>query len=236
MNNLTEQATLLIHEIDLPESFTFHDRSTLIEQLKEVLDISKHESSACPCKSIELEIPFSCDNVRHTFHIEEFRLRYHTQKRQFEMDMEYTIYKCDEEYSFVFFSKPFSTMEEVVDHLMEILWEGKLCRECLHLMQPNEKGCQKCMPSKLVMEYGMEKGKVSNYPTCSICLDPVLKHHLECGHYFHKKCFLGLNKKKWFEDDSTILCPMCRMEITSNDKLEYFFYEEEEDDDLEEDH
>jgi len=71
--------------------------------------------------------------------------------------------------------------------------------------------CLSCMFFKQYMEFHAKKTEI-----CAICLDPVYRFSLPCGHMFHRLCLMKTAKR------SHMRCAMCRQRIPQH-VLDYIY-------------
>ena len=129
----------------------------------------------------------------------------------FQTILYYQVVTNNKEFSFRF-PNDFDSIENIIENVYNVLWEYKVCSECLELTPGDMEYCQQCFPTRYFWEYGIKTNKIDSIPTCSICLDNTIGNKLECGHYFHLSCFSRHYRKK------DIKCPNCRKAITENDR------------------
>ena len=97
-----------------------------------------------------------------------------------------------------------SSVSEGIRTLWTFLDKHCLCKECGALLNKEiqeEKGCPSC---EMFVGFSAFLEKQED---CAICLEPVYRLTLPCGHKFHKLC---MNSVK-FEGNRN--CPLCRAEI-----------------------
>ena len=125
-------------------------------------------------------------------------------------------------YSYLYYELKTKEIKKIMEEIFELLWNYNMCNECFELLPPNKSICDYCISSKMFWQYGLIKHYVSDIPICLICLDNCYKAKLECGHYFHKTCFINLNNEDFFDEKTDIKCPHCRINISQKDKINYF--------------
>lgn len=189
--------------------------------LKNNVNIGDHNFDIC------ISCPFTCEDPHHLFQIFDLEFHYHGMSRDkpFQCVLSYNVFKCHYDSENEHYTHNWATLKECVMEIFHILWTYRPCRECLHLTFWDESQlCKHCLPHKFMKEYGVETGKCAQIDTCAICLDPVYRSHLECGHWYHKSCFIRLHTKEWYESDPkhVLSCPLCRIPITKQDEHTFF--------------
>ena len=110
-----------------------------------------------------------------------------------------------------------SSVSEGIRTLWTFLDKHCLCKECGALLNKDiqeEKGCPSC---EMFVGFSAFLDKTEN---CAICLEPVYRFTLPCGHKFHKLC---MNSVK-FEGHRN--CPLCRAEIPYDVLCSIYDYDE----------
>jgi hypothetical protein len=151
-----------------------------------------HQSYLNELKSILLEndgniiikFPIKCPS----FQISHLKIR-KINIDDYEFMLKYRIECMDDEFSHLY--GIFSWFEEGMCNLFQDVSELKLCMECIRL------GCNQCCRD--------ENGE------CCICLEPVSRHELSCGHLIHKICLIKLRELL------NTKCPLCRKKIKKKD-------------------
>jgi len=184
---------------------------------------------ALPSDHTKCDVMINCDDVNHRFHIDKLSLQREegntTNGVQWKNYISYYPMKSSVN-SILYFDLPTdSSVPHILDRLFEILWKYQMCNECFYLIPMEYELCGHCRPSKMFWEYGLSKQYIEHIPQCMICLEPVYKSKLECGHYVHRTCFIQMNPHDHFEDEDdlgNLTCPCCRRLITTKDKITYF--------------
>ena len=115
------------------------------------------------------------------------------------------------------FSLDFRSYSSIFGKILELLWTGTICKECLGIC--NTKKCDSCNISKNYWDYGIAKGYIEYIPVCTICFDSVYTSRYECGHYFHRSCILQYN---YNQPEESLNCPNCRKKLTKDDKINFY--------------
>jgi hypothetical protein len=169
-----------------------------------------------------IKLTIKCNDVENTFLTNEIRICPSDEDEDVvEITVFYYVYHLSQD-------DEFSTTIEVAqdtckaDAIFEILWNYKLCPECLKLVKKTEEVCGDCLYHKMRQQYGLKKQFIETLDTCTICQDPVYNNKLQCGHSIHRSCILGLNTKTWYDKTVCIQCPVCRKELSAHDKNRFF--------------
>ena len=110
--------------------------------------------------------------------------------------------------------------------VFELLWNYKLCPECLFLIKKEEDVCKTCLFHKIRQQYGIRKGYITEIETCMICQEPVYNTRLHCGHWVHRTCIIQLNTGRWYDESLELKCPMCRQDLTEQDEEQFFIIQQ----------
>jgi hypothetical protein len=115
---------------------------------------------------------------------------------------------------------------EMVDVLMNIVWSYELCLDCYSIYAPGEEdGCKTCLPQRLMAECRTTEGD-SWPPSCGICMEPVYRTRLSCGHFIHRGCLRRMNPFDYFDEiiDRIVVlrCPLCRKTLDITDKIHVY--------------
>jgi hypothetical protein len=164
--------------------------------------------------------------VSGTFVIEKFVIS--KRRGRFELEVRFKVCHAYIDAFYYHEEKDLSNISDCIDKLMEILWDYRPCRECL-MELTNDKFCERCSVYNMVNEYGIEKKKITELPSCSICMEDVLHSKLHCGHYFHAGCLVQMNHKpylQYYDDTDLFKCPNCREKMNLTDYKNVFLYDE----------
>jgi hypothetical protein len=140
--------------------------------------------------------------VSGTFVIEKFVIS--KRRGRFELEVRFKVCHAYIDAFYYHEEKDLSNISDCIDKLMEILWD-------------------------MVNEYGIEKKKITELPSCSICMEDVLHSKLHCGHYFHAGCLVQMNHKpylQYYDDTDLFKCPNCREKMNLTDYKNVFLYDE----------
>lgn len=146
----------------------------------------------------------------------------------FHLEITFIIPKTYIEASNITKIKSLKSITECVEHLMEIIWEYRPCRECL-VNLTTDKYCDACSIYNVVNQHGLSSDKITEIPVCTICLEEVLHSRLHCGHHFHAACLIQVNPKPYlyfYEESEAFKCPNCRDTLDLADYDRFFLYEE----------
>jgi len=164
-----------------------------------------------------------CTNHDRTYRTAAFRIYY--EKEEYRGEMEYSVIKCcSDTILYHTLEKTTTTINDLLISLYKWLWTSTICIECYTLIPCNTKLCFSCSSYQIFWEIGLEIQTALTVPMCSICFEPVFHSRLQCGHYFHKKCFIGINKRNWYHDEDDFNCPLCRHAISQTDISNFFLY------------
>jgi len=144
---------------------------------------------------------------------------------KYSAEIEYNVIKCCNENTLIY--KPNLVADNVISLLNGIyhwLWDSSVCMECFKLIPLCNRLCFSCDSYRIFWEFGVLHQKIINIPVCSICFEPVFHSKLSCGHYFHKTCFIQMNKSNWFNEEDEYQCPLCRNTISNIDQSNYFLF------------
>lgn len=172
------------------------------------------------------QIRFVCKDPNDRFQIYGFEILYNKTDNAFCINIFYNILRCSYNENFCIEFEDLTSIDECLAKIFEVLWKYKPCPECLYLIPSLQQLCKDCNCGKLMWDYGVQNQYVSEYEKCAICLENAYCFQLTCRHRFHKSCFVNLHDKEWYDDTTTIACPVCRGDITKKDKLVFFFHEE----------
>jgi len=189
-------------------------------------EISKHLCLKENRNKYEYENPIR--SVQSTFVVEHFVITRKPASGLFRLDLKFNIPKAYIGTHLYHTEKKLSSVSECVDKLMNILWEFRPCRECLYNLTPG-RYCNACSIYNVINEYGMEENKITEIPTCTICMEEVLHCRLHCGHHFHAACLIQINPKPYLHyhnEEEAIKCPNCRDKLDLTDYRNIFLYEE----------
>lgn len=107
---------------------------------------------------------------------------------------------------------------DVVDAIFDIFWSYRPCPECLRLVLKTADVCEVCKYHKMRQQFGLKRGYITALAMCPICQEPVYHTRLECGHYIHHSCVIGLHARTPVD----MKCPVCRQNISTSDKNRFF--------------
>ena len=172
------------------------------------------------------QIRFHCKDSNDRFKVYGFEIIFDRTDDTFSISIYYNIFGCSFEENFCIEFENLSSIDESLSKIFEVLWKYKPCVECLNLIPSEQHLCKDCQCGKLMWDFAVDNRYVSEYEKCAICLENAYCFQLRCRHRFHRSCFIHLHDKEWYNDTTTILCPVCRAEITPTDKRIFFFYEE----------
>jgi hypothetical protein len=194
------------------------------EQTKKYYQMIENDFKDNTLVKISKEYTINCTQYKNEFKI--FKLFIKKENEKWIVSFNYVPIKCNYDSNLYYdYDKKMDSTENILNHLLEILWKYHMCNECFYLIEPNENLCSYCVPSKIFWEYGFYHKYTDNIPLCIICLESCYKSKLECGHFVHKTCLIKLNPNEYYEkinSDNEIKCPYCRQIITKKDKQEYF--------------
>jgi Ring finger domain len=164
-----------------------------------------------------------CTNHDQTYRTGAFRIYF--EKDQYEGEIEYSVMKCSADTILYYTLTPkTASISDLLIVLYQWLWTSTVCIECYELIPCTNRLCFSCSSYQIFWEIGLEIQTAMTVPMCSICFEPVFHSRLQCGHYFHKKCFIGINKQNWYHHEDDYNCPLCRQTITSRDISNFFLY------------
>lgn len=174
---------------------------------------------------VQVQLDLGCMNVENTFLINRVSFENGDDADTIVIVIYYNVIHCskDDLISDIEIKREEKNRTEMV---FDLLWEYKLCPECLFLIKKEEDVCKTCLFHKIRQQYGLRKGYIKEIETCMICQEPVYDTRLHCGHYAHKTCIIKLNPSKWYDDTLELKCPVCRQEFTEQDEENFFIIQQ----------
>lgn len=199
-----------------------HTFQKLIESICDSILKSEH--------NVHLYLPMKCEDMNHTFLVNEILFRYDKLETLVHLDIYYNVFHTmkKQEFIFTYTMEKIELTEKVVEFIFSIFFHYKLCVECLKLIKDEGELCSICTLHKYRNVYAKEKGWLNEQSSnCSICCCPVYNTKLQCGHYIHHTCLIQLLPFQWYypSDIQTIKklkCPLCRQSLTEYDLNRYF--------------
>ena len=176
-------------------------------------------------ESVTRKILFHCESADKTFLITGLNILKETENNNIGITIEYRVYHCDYSYILDYEIHGLRDAEDVVHAIFHCVLDMHLCKECFTLTSSEHQLCNTCIPNRIREEYSRVHRGNTNIDVCTICMETVYTSRIRCGHSFHRTCLIGLCKNRWFDENTKpIKCPLCRAEITSEDKYDYFMY------------
>lgn len=182
--------------------------------------------------NVHLYLPMKCEDIQHTFIVNEIIFRYDKNEETVSLDLFYSVFGITKNKEFVHTHnlEPNDLSESVVDIIFGFFYNYKLCPECLRLIEKSNELCSRCSYHKIRNVFGItkkwEKDRTSPYENCSICCHPVYNTKLQCGHYIHHTCVIQMSPFQWFYGELVetrrLKCPLCRKMLTEYDINRYF--------------
>jgi hypothetical protein len=161
-------------------------------------------------------------------HLDNFRVKTLTVKLEdntYKASIHYLVIHCDGDTTLTYdFPTTFVSIMDVLKAFYTLLWTSTLCSECFDIITMPSTLCSQCYPMRIMHHFGMAHNHTLYIPTCPICFEQVYSAKLHCGHYVHKTCFIKMNSERWFTYETEVKCPLCRAEITTQDKYDYFLW------------
>ena len=163
-------------------------------------------------------------------HLDNFRVKTLTVKldeNTYKASLQYLVIHCDGDTTLTYdFPATFASVVDVFKAFYTLLWTSTLCTECFDIITISHTNtlCAQCYPMRIMHHFGMAHNHTLFIPTCPICFEQVYSAKLHCGHYVHKTCFIKMNAERWFTYETEVKCPLCRAEINSQDKYDYFLW------------
>lgn len=169
------------------------------------------------------KIPFHCESADKMFLITGIDVFRDT--NTIGVTIKYRVYHCDYSYVLDYEIQGLRDAEDIVHAVFHCALDMHLCKECFALTSSEHQLCGSCMPNRIREEYARIHRGNTNIDICTICMETVYTARIHCGHSFHRTCLIRLCKTQWYDDTiKPIKCPLCRTEITSEDKFDYFMY------------
>lgn len=199
-----------------PSQVSYKDLGGLANHLSTLLDATD-------------SMTFYCEDLNRTFAVSyidwEKDDAADDPKKAIDMSVHYHVFHCDMSATMSYEFTELGDVNDMINALFHVILDLKPCKECFHLTDLPEQYCQRCMTHKIRNEYiRVLRNETPPTHECAICLEEVYYSRLNCGHYFHKTCFIKQNPNSWFCIDTApkIRCPMCRENISHDDKSNFF--------------
>lgn len=187
----------------------------LIDSLTEKLFQTESENV------VQVQLDLGCMNAENTFKINRVCFETGEEEDVIILIIYYNVIHCsrDDMVCEIEFNVKEQKRTEIV---FDLLWNYKLCPECLVLIKKESDVCKTCMFHKIRQQYGIRKGIITEIENCMICQESVYDSKLQCGHWVHQTCLIKLNPGKWYDESLQLKCPVCRQSLTEQDEERFF--------------
>lgn len=208
------------------ETVNFDNMEGMTNYVETTLKLMQDDlNTSTRSESITRKIPFHCESADKTFVVTCLDIFKEAGHNTIGITVGYRIYHCDYSYIFDYDIHGLRDAEDVVHAVFHCVLDMHLCKECFMLTSSEHQLCNTCIPNRIREEYSRVHRGNTNIDVCTICMETVYLSRIRCGHSFHRTCLIGLCKNRWFDENTKpIKCPLCRAEITSEDKYDYFMY------------
>lgn len=186
--------------------------------------------------NVHLYLPMKCEDMNHTFLVNEILFRYEKAEEIVHMDVFYSVFHLVKKKEFIYTQglDPDEMKKDVLELIFRLFYHYKLCPECLRLVERDTTElCEGCSFRRLRNVFGADRGWLKEndgvqeaYENCFICCHPVYHTRLQCGHYVHHTCLVEMLPCQWFSgeigDMKKLRCAVCRKPLTEYDVNRYF--------------